>query len=285
MFWQQLVNGITIGSIYALIALGLTMVYSVLRVLHIAHAGIYAFGAYAGVVSFRLTGSFWLSLILAMLMSAGAGLLVQHFIYAPLLSRSRIVPLIASIGLFTALEEVFRIIWGPYVLPYPAQSGLKAITIGDIRITENQVLIVVITFPLLAILWFIMNKTKLGLAMRATSQDMEIVSTMGINADRIVAVNFLIGSALAGAAGVLVGIYFNSVYPTMGAIPAYKALAIIVLGGLGSVPGAVIAAVFIGLSETLLMGMLTIPLPRDALAFIILIAVLMFRPYGLLGKK
>lgn len=285
MFWQQLANGITIGSIYALIALGLTMVYSVLRVLHIAHAGIYAFGAYAGVVSFRLTGSFWLSLILAMLLSAGAGLLVQHFIYAPLLSRARIVPLIASIGLFIALEEVFRIVWGPYVLPYPAQSGLQAITIGDIRITENQVLIVVITFPLLAILWFIMNKTKLGLAMRATSQDMEIVSTMGINAERIVAVNFLIGSALAGAAGVLVGVYFNSVYPTMGAIPAYKALAIIVLGGLGSVPGAVIAAIFIGLSETLLMGMLTIPLPRDALAFIILIAVLMFRPHGLLGKK
>jgi branched-chain amino acid transport system permease protein len=285
MFWQQLANGLTIGSIYALIALGLTMVYGVLRVLHIAHAGIYAFGAYAGVMSFRLSGSFWLSLILGMLLSAGAGLLVQHFIYAPLLSRARIVPLIASIGLFIALEEVFRIIWGPYVLSYPAQSGLKAITLGEIRITEHQVLIVVITFPLLGLLWFIMNKTKVGLAMRATSQDMEIVSAMGINADRIVALNFLIGSALAGAAGVLVGVYFNSVYPTMGAIPAYKALAIIVLGGLGSVPGAVIAALFIGLSETLLMGLLTIPLPRDALAFIILIAVLMFRPYGILGKK
>lgn len=285
MFWQQLVNGITIGSIYALIALGLTMVYGVLRVLHIAHAGIYAFGAYAGMVTFRVTGSFWGSLIVAMLLSAGAGYLIQHFIYAPLLSRARIVPLIASIGLFIALEEVFRIVGGPYVLPYPAQAGFSAITLGDIRITENQVLIVLITFPLLGILWFIMNRTKVGLAMRATSQDMEIVSAMGINADRMVAFNFLIGSALAGAAGVLVGVYFNSVYPTMGAIPAYKALAIIVLGGLGSVPGAVVAALFIGLAETLLMGMITIPLPRDALAFIIMITILMFRPYGILGKK
>lgn len=285
MFWQQLTNGITIGSIYALIALGLTMVYGVLRILHIAHAGIYAFGAYSGLVAFRLVGNFWLSFLIAMILSAGAGYLVQHFLYAPLLSRTRIVPLIASIGLFTALEEVFRILGGPYVLPYPAKTGFSAITLGSIRITEYQILIFAITFPLLALLWYIMNKTKIGLAMRATSQDMEIVSAMGIHADRMVAVNFLIGSALAGAAGVLVGVYFNSVYPTMGSVPAYKALAIIVLGGLGSVPGAVIAAMFIGLSETLLMGMLTIPLPRDALAFIIMIAVLMFRPHGLLGKE
>lgn len=285
MFWQQLANGITIGSIYALIALGLTMVYGVLRILHIAHAGIYAFGAYSGLVAFRLVGNFWLSFVIAMILSAGAGYLVQHFLYAPLLSRSRIVPLIASIGLFISLEEVFRILGGPYVLPYPAKTGFSAITLGSIRITEYQILIFAITFPLLALLWYIMNKTKIGLAMRATSQDMEIVSAMGIHADRMVAVNFLIGSALAGAAGVLVGVYFNSVYPTMGSVPAYKALAIIVLGGLGSVPGAVIAALFIGLSETLLMGLLTIPLPRDALAFIIMIAVLMFRPHGLLGKE
>ena len=287
MFWQQIANGITIGSIYALIALGLTMVYGVLRVLHIAHAGIYAFGAYAGLVAFRLVGNFWLSLIVGMALSAVAGLLVQHFIYAPLLSRERIVPLIASIGLFISLEEVFRILGGPYVLPYPAKSGLQAVNLGNVRLTEHQILIFVITFPLLGLLWFIMNKTKIGMAMRATSQDMEIVSAMGINAERMVAVNFLIGSALAGAAGVLVGVYYNSVYPTMGSMPAYKALAIIVLGGLGSIPGAVIAALFIGLSETLLMGLefIKIPLPRDALAFIIMIAILMFRPHGLLGKK
>lgn len=286
MFWQQLANGITIGSIYALIVLGLTMVYGVLRILHIAHAGIYAFGAYAGLVAFRLTGSFWLSFVCGMALSALAGVLIQRFIYLPMLSRARIVPLIASIGLFIALEEIFRIIWGPSVLPYAAKSGMFAITLGkNIRITEHQVLIVVVTFPLLVLLWYIMNKTKIGLAMRAVSQDMEIVSAMGINPQRVVAINFLIGSALAGAAGVLVGVYFNSVYPTMGDIPAYKALAIIVLGGLGSIPGAVIAAMLIGLAETLLIGMITIPLPRDAMAFIIMIAVLMFRPYGLLGKK
>ncbi len=285
MIWQQLANGLAIGSVYALIALGLTMVYGVLRILHIAHAGIYALGAYVGVLVFRLVPNFWLALAVTMVACSLAGIIVQRYLYMPLLARPRIVPLIASIGLFIALEEIFRLIAGPYIIAFPADPGLGSIEWGIVRITNNQLLVFLVTLGLLAILWFVMSRTRLGLAMKATSQDLEIASVMGINTQGIIATNFLIGSALAGAAGVLVGVYFNSVYPTMGSIPAYKALAIIVLGGLGSMPGTVLGGLLIGLGETLLLGVTDIPFPRDALAFIIMILILMFRPYGLLGKE
>ncbi|NIO05636.1 MAG: branched-chain amino acid ABC transporter permease [Proteobacteria bacterium] len=285
MIWQQFANGLAIGSVYALIALGLTMVYGVLRILHIAHAGVYALGAYVGLLVFRFIPNFWLALAITMVASSFAGIILQRYLYAPLLALPRIVPLIASIGLFIAMEEIFRLIAGPYILAFPADPGLGGIEWGIVRITNNQFLVFLVTVSLLATLWFVMSKTKLGLAMKATSQDLEIASVMGINTERIIATNFLIGSALAGAAGVLVGVYFNSVYPTMGSIPAYKALAIIVLGGLGSIPGTVLGGLLIGLGETLLLGLINIPFPRDALAFIIMIIILMFRPYGLLGKE
>jgi branched-chain amino acid transport system permease protein len=285
VIWQQFANGLAIGSVYALIALGLTMVYGVLRILHIAHAGVYALGGYVGLLVFRLVPNFWLSLALTMVVCSLAGVIVQRYLYMPLLALPRIVPLIASIGLFIAMEEIFRLIAGPYVISFPADPGLGSIQWGVVRITSNQLLVFLVTFGLLAILWFIMRRTKLGLAMQATSQDLEIASVMGINTEGIVATNFLIGSALAGAAGVLVGVYFNSVYPTMGSIPAYKALAIIVLGGLGSIPGTVLGGLLIGLGETMVLGLTDIPFPRDALAFIIMIPILMFRPYGLLGKE
>jgi len=285
VIWQQFANGLAIGSVYALIALGLTMVYGVLRILHIAHAGVYALGAYMGLLVFRFIPNFWLALGLTMVGCSLAGVIIQRYLYMPLLALPRIVPLIASIGLFIALEEIFRLIAGPYILSFPANPGLGSIQWGMVRITSNQLLVFLVTFSLLAILWFIMSRTKLGLAMQATCQDLETASVMGINTEKIIATNFLIGSALAGAAGVLVGVYFNSVYPTMGSIPAYKALAIIVLGGLGSIPGTVLGGLLIGLGETLLLGLTDIPFPRDALAFIIMILILMFRPYGLLGKE
>jgi len=261
------------------------MVYGVLRILHIAHAGVYALGGYLGLLAFRLVPNFWLALFLAMVGCAVAGILIQRYLYMPLLALSRIVPLIASIGLFIAMEETFRLVAGPYILAFPADPGLGSIQWRLVRITNNQLLVFLVTFALLAILWFIISRTKLGLAMQATAQDLETASVMGINTERIIAINFIIGSALAGAAGVLVGVYFNSVYPTMGSIPAYKALAIIVLGGLGSITGTVLGGLLIGLGETLLLGLINVPFPRDALAFIIMILILMFRPYGILGKE
>jgi len=142
----------------------------------------------------------------------------------------------------------------------------------------------VVTLVLLGLLWLLLVKSRVGLAMRACAMDAETTSSFGVNTRAVVSLNFLIGSALAGAAGVLIGVYDNQVWPTMGSIPAYKCLAIVVLGGLGNIPGSVLASFVIGLAETLLLGVVAIPFPRDALAFVAMILVLMFRPHGLLGK-
>jgi branched-chain amino acid transport system permease protein len=284
MIWQQLANGIAVGSVYALISLGLTMVYGILRILHVAHAGIYALGAYVGLVSFHLIDNFWLSLLAGMGGAAIAGYLVERFLYTPILHMPRIAPLIVSIGLFTAMEEGFRIVAGPYTLVYNAKVGLGAFSIGSFRLTETQVLILLVTFLILLFLWLFLKRTKMGLAMRACALDLETASTFGVNVSAVIAVNFIIGSFMAGAAGVLIGVYDNQVWPTMGSIPAYKALAIVVLGGLGSIPGTVLASIIVGLAETFFIGVLSVPFPRDAVAFIAMILVLMFRPYGLLGK-
>jgi len=284
MLIQQLANGIAIGSVYALISLGLTMVYGILRILHVAHAGIYALGAYIGWFSFRLIGDFWLSLLIGMAGSALAGYLVERFLYSPLLHLPRIAPLIVSIGLFITMEEAFRIIAGPHTLTYNASIGLGNLSIGSFHLTETQILILLVTGVTLAILWAILIRTRTGLAMRACAMDVETAASFGINVSGIIAINFLLGSAMAGAAGVLIGVYDNQVWPTMGSIPAYKALAIVVLGGLGNIPGTVLASLVVGLAETFFIGVLAIPFPRDAVAFIAMILVLMFRPYGLLGK-
>jgi branched-chain amino acid transport system permease protein len=285
MIWQQIANGIATGAVYALTTLGLTMVYGVLRVLHVAHAGIYALGAYVGLAAFRATGSFWLSLLVAMVACALAGFLIERFLYAPLMHMPRIIPLIASIGLFIAMEEAFRIVAGPYALAYDAETRFGSLALGPLHLTAPQTLILVVTFVLLGLLWLLLARSTVGLAMRATAMDAEITSTFGVNTRAVVMLNFLIGSALAGAAGVLIGVYDNQVWPTMGSVPAYKCLAIVVLGGLGNIPGSVLASFLIGLAETLLIGVVAIPFPRDALAFVAMILVLMFRPHGLLGKS
>ena len=284
MIWQQIANGVATGAVYALTTLGLTMVYGVLRVLHVAHAGIYALGAYAGLWSFHATGSFWLSLLTAMAACALAGLLIERFLYTPLLHLPRIIPLIGSIGLFIAMEEAFRIVAGPYALAYDAEVPFSSLRVGPFHLTAPQSLILVVTLILLGLLWLLLSRSKVGLAMRATAMDAETTSSFGVNTRAIVTLNFLIGSAMAGAAGVLIGVYDNQVWPTMGSVPAYKCLAIVVLGGLGNIPGSVLASFLIGLAETLLIGVIAIPFPRDALAFVAMILVLMFRPHGLLGK-
>lgn len=284
MIWQQIANGIATGAVYALTTLGLTMVYGVLRVLHVAHAGVYALGAYVGLWAFRFTGNFWIGLMVAMAACALAGLLIERFLYAPLLHLPRIIPLIASIGLFIAMEEAFRIVAGPYALAYDAEVRFGSLALGPLRLTGPQTLILTVTLVLLGLLWLLLSRSKVGLAMRATAMDAEITSSFGVNTRAIIALNFLIGSAMAGAAGALIGVYDNQVWPTMGSVPAYKCLAIVVLGGLGNIPGSVLASFLIGLAETLLIGIVAIPFPRDALAFVAMILVLMFRPYGLLGK-
>ncbi|MDQ7849749.1 MAG: branched-chain amino acid ABC transporter permease [Armatimonadota bacterium] len=284
MLGQQVINGLTMGAIYAVISLGLTLVYGALRILHVAHAGIYVLGGYAGLVAYAHTGSLLLAFLLAMTVSGLAGVIVQRWIYLPLLPQPRIIPLIASIGLFIALEDLLRIAAGPYSLAFSVRVPVPSVALGAVALTSAQLLVVTVGVPLLALTWWVLTRTKVGLAWRALAEDLEMAQMSGVDVNRAVGLNFLVGSALAGAAGVLVGIFFNAVEPTMGDMPAYKGLAIIVLGGLGSYTGAVVASLLLGVVEAVAIGTIGL-LPRDALAFIALILILLVRPQGLFGKR
>jgi branched-chain amino acid transport system permease protein len=285
LFLEQVLNGIAMGSIYALVTLGLALVYGILRILHVAHAAVYTVGAYIGLLIFKLTGSLILTFLGGMLGCSVLGVLIERFVYFPLLKYPPYVPLIGSIAVMLSIEELCRLIAGPYILTFPAALPFPEIHAGTITISSILMAVYCITAGVLIFLWYISTHTEMGLAMRATSQDIPIADAMGINSHIIISSTFIIGSSIAGIAGILVGIYYNQVYPTMGAVPAYKTLALIVVGGMGSVPGAVIASLLLGVAETLLIGYANIPLPRDALAFIAMIGVLMWRSEGLMGSR
>jgi branched-chain amino acid transport system permease protein len=282
---EQILNGLAMGSIYAIITLGLALVYGVMRILHVAHASIYTVGAYAGVFIFQTTGSLALAFLGSMLLCAILGVLIERLVYFPLLKQPPYVPLIASIAVMLTIEEVLRLLAGPQILTFTAKLPFPELNLGGIHLSSTLVAIYIITAAILLFLWWLTTRTEVGLAMRATSQDMAIAGAQGINSHYIVSLTFVIGSAIAAIGGILVGIYYNQVYPTMGAVPAYKTLALIVVGGMGSVPGAVIAALLLGLAETLLIGYLNVPFPRDALAFVAMIGVLVWRSEGLMGSK
>jgi branched-chain amino acid transport system permease protein len=285
LFIEQLLNGLATGSIYALVTLGLALVYGIMRILHVAHAAVFTIGAYVGLLFFDLTGSLFLAVLGSMAVCALVGVSIERFVYFPLLKYPPFVPLIASIAILLSVEELCRLIAGPQILTFNAKLPFPEFHMVGVTVTSTITAVYCITAAVLLLLWFITTKTELGLAMRAASQDIAIADAMGINSHLIVSITFVIGSAIAAVAGILVGIYFNQVYPTMGAIPAYKTLALIVVGGLGSVPGAVVASLLLGMAETLLIGYANIPLPRDALAFIAMIGVLMWRSQGLLGSR
>ncbi len=279
-------QGIIQGSIYALIALGLTLVYGLLRILHVAHAALFTLGGYIGVVITNATGSFILALVVAMLVVGIVGMAMYKLAYEPLLSQPPYVALIASIGLFIASEEIYRIVFGPYGLSYltPPLHGRIEIFAGFF-LKYAEVLVIALSLVLFSALAWLSTQTRTGVAWRATVTDPDIARAFGVNIQRVRYLNFFIGSAFAAAAGVLVALLNNLVEPTMGSVPSYKALAIIVLGGLGSIRGTLIAAMSLGVLEsygTIYIGHL---LDRDAIAFAFLILVLMIRPQGLLGVK
>lgn len=284
MLTQQLLNGLTIGTLYALVALGLTMVYGVLRILHFAHGAVYAIGAYACLLLLDQHVPFGLAAATALVVAAAAGVLVERFFYRPLARAAPILPLVAGVGVYLFVEDGLRLLFGPYSHAFPV-VGLPALTAGPVFLTGPQVLILgsgLVLFPALALF---INATPLGLQMRAVAADREMAAASGIAVGRIVGLNFAIGSALAGLAGILVALDFNAVYPTMGALPGLKAFAAVVVGGLGSLPGAIIASLLLGVSESFIEAFLDLPLGRDAAAFLLLILVLMLRPQGLLGRR
>ena len=285
LFIEQLLNGLGAGAMYALITLGLALIYAVMKILHVAHASVYTAGAYMGLYIFLSTGSVLIAVIVSMAFCSLLGVLIERYIYYPLLKYPPYVPLISSIALLIAIEELCRLVAGPEVRTFSAALPFPSAVVCGVTISSTLMAVYCLTVVILIALWLLMTKTELGLAMRAVAQDMETAASLGVNTQRTVALTFVIGSAIAAIAGILMGIYYNQVYPMMGEVPAYKTLALIVVGGMGSVPGAVLASLLLGLGETFLIGYANIPMPRDALAFIAMIIILMWKPTGLLGKR
>jgi len=284
-FYQQLVNGISLGSIYALIALGYTMVYGIIRLINFAHGDIYMMGAYLAFFAttvFKL--SFFPALILAMAGAALAGVLIERFAYRPLRHAPKIAVLITAIGVSLFLEYGGMLIVTPQPRTFPALLPTGIFHFGSVVINSYQAIILAVSRVLMAVLTYIVQRTKIGKAMRAVSFDTDAARLMGIDVDRVISFTFAIGSALAAAAGVLVGIYYNSIDPLMGIMPGLKAFVAAVLGGIGIIPGAMLGGVMMGVIEAMVSGFISSTF-RDAAAFGILILILLFRPSGLLGKN
>ncbi|MGI8827587.1 MAG: branched-chain amino acid ABC transporter permease [Chloroflexota bacterium] len=284
MFLFSLVDGLWIGSSYALMALGLSLIYGVLGILDIANAAAFTLGAYVGATVYGHTGSVGLAVVVAAITAGSLGWIVQRVVYVPILKNGPIVVLIASIGIFIASEEGFRLIFGPYLRQFNAPIPLPAIHVAQVYLTGTQLLIIMAGLLVLIATWFVLNKTNEGLAWRATAQDRETAEAMGIDGMMVIGRIFFIGYALAAIAGVLVGINYDQVYPTMGDIPAYKMLAIIVLGGLGNPLGTIGASLLIGIVETFTASYIGLQIPRDSIAFIALIVILLVRPQGLFAR-
>ena len=281
LYLELFIQGLLQGSIYALIAVGLTIVYGLLRILHVAHAGLYTLGGYFGVLVFNITGSLALGGVVAMLGVGIFGIIIYRLCYEPILDQPPYVPLIASIGLFIAMEELYRILFGSYGVTYTNPPLQEMMPVGGIYLRQGEWVTILASIVLIGGLAWLSRRTRLGLAWRATVTDAEMAESFGIDPIRVRYLNFFIGSILAGAAGMIVGILNNLVEPTMGSVPSYKALAIIVLGGLGSVRGTLVAALSLGVIESFGTIYLGEVLNRDAIAFVFLILVLMVRPKGM----
>ncbi|HHV71235.1 MAG TPA: branched-chain amino acid ABC transporter permease [Clostridia bacterium] len=284
MFLQQLINGITLGSTYALIALGYTMVYGIIQLINFAHGEVYMVGAFTGLIFVNMFGAnIALAILGAMICCMLLGVLIERIAYRPLQGSSRLSALISAIGVSIFLSTLVVLIRGPQTTSYPQMFKIVLYQVGPAKISNLQILIMIISAILMIALHLIVQKTKVGKAMRACAQDQDAARLMGISVEKIISLTFALGSALAAAGGVLVGIYFNAVFPTMGMMAGMKAFSAAVLGGIGSIPGAVLGGLFLGIAEVFGVAYLSSSY-RDAIAFSILILVLLIKPTGLLGK-
>lgn len=285
-FVQQLINGISLGSIYALIALGYTMVYGIVKLINFAHGDVFMVGAFIGFYSITILHlGFLPALLISMAACALFGVLIERIAYKPLRNATRIAALITAIGVSLFIEYGTIYLRGAQPEAYPSNVvPAKTIQIFGIEINSQSLLILGVSLLLMVLLQFIVHKTKIGKAMRAVSHDMDAARLMGINVDNTISATFAIGSALAGAAGVIFGMYYTKIEPLMGIIPGLKAFVAAVLGGIGIIPGAMVGGLLLGVIEALVSA-LGYSLWRDGVAFVVLILILIFRPSGLFGKN
>jgi branched-chain amino acid transport system permease protein len=301
LFVDLLVNGVTLGSVYALIALGYSMVYGILKLLNFAHGDVYMIGAFIGygvltalggpldpsVPLFALLGAMAL---VAMVGCGALGVVIERFAYRPLRNAPRIAPLISALGVSFFLQNTALLLFGADYRSYDTfnlaggELFLKGIHHPPLNISLMRMLIIGAAFFLMIVLTLLVARTRLGKAMRATAYDREAASMMGIDVDRVIVATFFIGSALAGAAGVMVGLVFGQIYHFMGFIAGLKGFTAAVVGGIGSIPGAMLGGLLIGLAEAFTAGYVSSTF-QDFFVFCLLIVVMLVRPSGLLGAK
>ena len=291
-FIQQLINGLTLGSIYGLIAIGYTMVYGIIGMINFAHGDIFMLGGFAGLIVYLLIMTVFggapiavallCMLVVAMVTTSLWNWSIERVAYRPLRGSFRLAPLITAIGVSIALSNFIQVTQGPRNKPIP-QMVNSVYTIEGISISLKQIVIVIITAVLLASFWYIVEKTPLGRAQRATEQDRKMAALLGIDVDRTISITFVMGAALAAVAGTMFLMYYGVIVFTDGFVPGVKAFTAAVLGGIGSLPGAVIGGLLIGLIESLWSAYFTIAY-KDVATFAILAFVLIFKPSGLLGR-
>ena len=297
---QQILNGLVLGSVYALIALGYTMVYGILQLINFVHGDVLMVGAMVGVtvVSMLATSGLPLPLVLVIAVACAIpvcvilSLLIERVAYRPLRNAPKLAPLITAIGLSIVIQTVAMIIWKPNPIVFPDLLPTKPIEIGPALLAPKQLLILVVSAVLMIGLLLLVNRTKLGRAMRATAENPRIAGLMGVNANQVIAVTFAIGASLAAVAGVLVAMNYNIAQFSMGFIPGLKAFTAAVLGGIGNLGGAVLGGLLLGIIESLgagyigdITGGFLGSLYQDIFAFVVLILVLVFRPSGLMGER
>lgn len=282
---QQLVNGIILGSIYALLALGYTMVYGIIKLINFAHGDIYMIGAFVGYYAINsLKMNFWIALVFSMIVCAILGVVIEFLAYRPLRNSTRISALITAIGVSFFLEYIMVYFVGADTRSFPQSIKVHTYHLGSISVTNVQLLILVVALVLMVALQLIVKKTKMGKAMRAVSVDSDAAELMGISVNNTISFTFALGSSLAGAAGVLIGLYYNSIEPLMGMTPGIKAFVAAVLGGIGIIPGTALGGFVIGILETLSTA-IGLSSYRDAIVYGVLIVILLLRPAGILGKN
>ncbi|HEX6989707.1 MAG TPA: branched-chain amino acid ABC transporter permease [Bacillota bacterium] len=284
---QTLGNAAATGSAYVLIAIGLTMVYGLLRILHVAHAAVYTLGAFVGFKVWAAGGGLGLGLAAAALTCGLVGAAIFDGVYRHLVGRPPIVPLIVSIGMLVLAETLYQqpFFFGPQQRAFTPAGGIPSLRTPWLQLTSEQVTLILASLASIALLALVLGRTRLGLEWRAMAEDAPMADAVGIPVRRSMILNFVLGSALAGIGGLLVAAYDGRVFATMGAVASYKAFVVVVMGGLGNVWGAVVAAYILAVLETLVISLWGYLLPRDAIAFAILVIVLMFRPQGLFARS
>lgn len=285
MFFEQLSNGIALGSIYALTAIGFTMVYGIIRLINFAHGDIYMIGAFITMMCVTvLKLPIAVAFLLGMAGASLVGILISKFAYSPVFKAPRINLFLSAIGVAIFLENYAMLAFGPETQAFPSVVEVRNYSFLGLRFNSLQLIILGTAVTLVLLLTYVVKYTKLGRAMRCTAQDMDAARLMGINTNRIVFYTFALGSALGSAAGALVGMYYKAVFPMMGFIPGLKAFIAAVIGGIGSILGAMVGGLIMGVVESLGAGYISSGY-RDAIAFIILIFILLVKPSGIFGSS